>query len=211
MRFSAKSFFAGVIVATIGVSTVFAASGIKSALFNTNKVFYEGREIDITTTPMLSVIKEGETASSNYMPLRAVLEEMGYEVRWDGNAKAVYIEKAELPTPAANPGEVDVAKKIVGCWKSNIIQGTQSKFLFRGDGSFAFCTIEDDGSMTYLSKGPYKVDGIKLYIDEGSKGFDDDEYLEVFFFENGKGFYISAPVSQPIYFTPDDGDTSWAD
>jgi len=86
-----KSFAFGLIVATIGLTTVFASTGIKSATFNENKVIFNGKELDIRSTQMISVIKDGESNVNNYMPVRTILEQMGYTVEWDGVNKAVII------------------------------------------------------------------------------------------------------------------------
>ncbi len=91
-KFNVKSFIAGVIIASVGTSVVFAAGGIKSASFNSNKVIYNGKELDLKGFQMISVVKDEEINASNYMPVRAVLEAMGYTVDWDGENNAVIIE-----------------------------------------------------------------------------------------------------------------------
>ena len=85
-----KGFITGIMVGAIGLTTAFAAGSIKSAIFNENQVIYNGQALPLAQ-PMVSVVKEGEKNASNYMPVRAVLEAMGYTVDWDSSKNAVVI------------------------------------------------------------------------------------------------------------------------
>ena len=87
-----KYFAAGLAAGLIGLTTVYAAGGIGSAQFNANKVVYNGQQLDLSSAQMVSIVKEGEQNASNYMPVRAVLEQMGYEVSWDGATNTVSID-----------------------------------------------------------------------------------------------------------------------
>lgn len=90
MKQHLKWFVAGVMVGAIGLTTAFAAGSIKTATFNDNQVIYNGQALTLSQ-PMVSVVKEGEKNVSNYMPVRAVLEAMGYTVDWDSSRNAVII------------------------------------------------------------------------------------------------------------------------
>jgi hypothetical protein len=92
-------FVFGLAIGLLGISTVIAASGVSSATFNSNKVFYNGTEIDLTDQPMISVVKNEETISSNYMPLRRVLERMGHTVTWDEGTNSILISDTWRDTP----------------------------------------------------------------------------------------------------------------
>lgn len=96
MRNTIKGFIIGLLMGTLGMVTVFAASGIKSAEFNDNKVIYNGKALDLTNAQMISVIKDGEENISNYMPVRAILEQMGYTISWDSTNNSVVINKEYL-------------------------------------------------------------------------------------------------------------------
>lgn len=91
MKFDLKSIFCGIIIGSVGITTVFAAGGIKSATYNNNSVIFNGKKLDLSETPMVSVVKDNEASASNYMPVRSVLEQMGYDVDWDGNSNSVII------------------------------------------------------------------------------------------------------------------------
>lgn len=91
MKINLKSFLAGLLVGSFCITGVFAAGGIKSTAFNSNKVTYNGKELNLSSNQMVSVVKDGEENPSNYMPVRAILEQMGYKVDWDNNTKTVVI------------------------------------------------------------------------------------------------------------------------
>jgi len=78
-----KSLIAGIIIGALGISAVFASSALKSAEFNDTRVFYNGTQIELNNLPMVSVYADDETAARNYMPLRTILESMGYGVSWN--------------------------------------------------------------------------------------------------------------------------------
>ena len=96
MRYHIKSFLAGslstLLIIVIALSAYAAVgSGIKSADYNDTKILFNGKELDIESFPMITVVKENETFGSNYMPLRRVLSEMGYGIVWNGNDNSVLI------------------------------------------------------------------------------------------------------------------------
>lgn len=85
-----KGIVTGVVITVVGLTTAFAAGGIHSATFNNNQVIYNGQTLSLSQ-PMASIVKEGEKNASNYMPVRAVLEAMGFTVNWDASQNAVVI------------------------------------------------------------------------------------------------------------------------
>ena len=48
MKQHLKSFVAGIIVGVIGLTTVFAAGSIKTAIFNENQVIYNGQTLSLS-------------------------------------------------------------------------------------------------------------------------------------------------------------------
>lgn len=83
-----------------------AASAIGSATFNNTAVIFNGEALDLPL-PLISVVPEGETNVSNYMPVRGVLEAMGYTVDWDGANNAILVtNQAQAQTPVATPEPV---------------------------------------------------------------------------------------------------------
>lgn len=103
MKKEIKGFIAGLLVSTVGLTSVFASVGIKSAQFNSNKVIFNGKTLDLSSQQMISVIKDGEENMSNYMPVRAVLEQMGYNVDWNSDTQSVIINSHDYIPPISTP------------------------------------------------------------------------------------------------------------
>ena len=65
-KINIKSFISGIIFTLIGTTfVVFASNGIKSAEVNENKVFFNEEELDISSLPMISIVKENEVDAYN--------------------------------------------------------------------------------------------------------------------------------------------------
>ncbi|MCL2575211.1 MAG: copper amine oxidase N-terminal domain-containing protein [Defluviitaleaceae bacterium] len=81
-----KSIIIGFLLGSIGITTVFAVGslgdGIQSASFNSSKVYFYGQEVPLES-PLVSILKEGETNMQTYMPLRELLEYMNFIVDWN--------------------------------------------------------------------------------------------------------------------------------
>ena len=88
-----KGFVAGVLLCALAAvaATAGANSRIRSAQFNATPVFFEGKALDLSQNPLISVVKEDDAFMSNYMPQRAVLEQMGYVVEWDEAARHITV------------------------------------------------------------------------------------------------------------------------
>jgi len=79
----------GILVAA--TTTLAATSAITSASFNETSIIFDGQVLDLPM-PLISVVTtENPDAVSNFMPVRAVLEAMGYEIGWDGENNAVLV------------------------------------------------------------------------------------------------------------------------
>lgn len=99
-KFDVKSAVAGFLAGVLLISSTFAVgSGIRFAEFNTTKVTLDGVDMPLKNA-LLSVGKDGERDTSNYMPLRELLEKLGYKVDWDGENNTVKL---------TSPGEVQTA------------------------------------------------------------------------------------------------------
>lgn len=94
-QFDLKSLFAGLIIGTIGVTTVFAATGIKSATFSNSKVHFNGQEIPLKNQ-LVAVVKEGSKDAQLYMPMRELLEYMQFNVEWNSKDSSVNLTVKEF-------------------------------------------------------------------------------------------------------------------
>ncbi len=82
-KFDGKSFVAGVIVGTLGISTAFAATGIRSAVLSNTGITLRGASL-LLERPLVSVVMEGEQTAGLYVPADEVFEKLGYGVSYDG-------------------------------------------------------------------------------------------------------------------------------
>ncbi len=96
MKNGIKGFIVGLFVSVVGVATAFASGGIRTAEFNSNKVIFNGKQLDLSSQQLISVVKDGESSVSNYMPVRAVLEQMGYNVGWDSPTNSITISHNKI-------------------------------------------------------------------------------------------------------------------
>ncbi|MEY8339298.1 hypothetical protein AALB16_14965 [Lachnospiraceae bacterium 62-35] len=81
-KFDVKSFVAGVIIGTLGITTVFAATGIKSAILSDTTVTLNGASLPLSRS-LISVTMDNETNTSLYVPVNELLEKLGYTVNYD--------------------------------------------------------------------------------------------------------------------------------
>ena len=85
-----KCLVAGFILGIVGVTTVFAASGIKSTFLTDTKIFMKDTPVALSESPIM-VVKEGSETPVTYIPLRDFFEKSGYDVIWNGENKSVQL------------------------------------------------------------------------------------------------------------------------
>ncbi|MBE5979856.1 MAG: hypothetical protein E7249_12035 [Paenibacillaceae bacterium] len=81
-RFDVKSLVAGVIIGTMGITTVYAATGIKSATLSNTKVTLNGEALPLSKS-LISVTMDNEQNESLYIPANELFEKIGYTVSYD--------------------------------------------------------------------------------------------------------------------------------
>ena len=99
-------FLIGAVLAT-GI-TAFALGNIISAEYNHElKVIYNGQELQLAA-PMIAIVDSDNPRSAvNYMPIRAVLEAMGYNVGWDSEARAALVTAAGYVEDTEDAGQAE--------------------------------------------------------------------------------------------------------
>lgn len=83
-KFDVKSLAAGIIIGTMGVTTVFAASGIQSANLSNTTVTLNGVSLPLSKS-LVSVTMDNEQSASLYVPANELLVNLGYSVNYDSN------------------------------------------------------------------------------------------------------------------------------
>lgn len=89
-KIDVKSLILGIVIGTIGMTTAFASSGIKSATFSNAKVYFYGKEVPLKNA-LVSVVKEGSSDAQLYMPMRELLEYMQFNVQWNSRDGSVHL------------------------------------------------------------------------------------------------------------------------
>lgn len=84
-----KSFIAGIIVGGMCM-TAFAGGIISSAEYKSYDINLNGENV-ISNAELVSVLEKNSNNMKLYMPVRDVLEELGYTVEWDKNNSTVNI------------------------------------------------------------------------------------------------------------------------
>ena len=86
--------------------------GIKSAVINNSKVYFNGKEIDLKK-PLVTIEKDGNSEPQLYMPMDELLEYMHFKVEWNNKDNVVYLtmgqdnkESTEV-TPDISANEAD--------------------------------------------------------------------------------------------------------
>ncbi len=90
MKLDLKSMTIGILIGSLGITTAFAASGIKSASYSKAKVFFYDKQVPLSDS-LVSIIKDGETNAKLYMPVRELLEYMQFNVNYDSSDGNIYL------------------------------------------------------------------------------------------------------------------------
>lgn len=81
-NFDVKILVAGVIIGTLGITTVFAATGIKSVIMSNTKVTLNGDFLPLSKS-LISVTMDNEQNAILYVPANELLEKLGYTVNYN--------------------------------------------------------------------------------------------------------------------------------
>lgn len=83
-----KSLATGIIIGTMGITTVFASSSVKSALLSNMNVTLNGVSLSLTK-PVLSVTMDNEQSASLYVPVNELFTTLGYSVNYDSENNTI--------------------------------------------------------------------------------------------------------------------------
>lgn len=96
-KFDVKSLAAGIIIGSLGITTVFAATGIKSASLNETKVTLNGASLSLNKS-LISVTMDDEQNASLYVPANELLEKLGYSVYFDAAKNTINLSPGSIPS-----------------------------------------------------------------------------------------------------------------
>jgi len=87
-KIDVKSLILGIVIGTLGITTTFAFSEIKSANFSNAKVYFYGNEVPLKNA-LISIRKDSSSDAQLYMPMRELLEYMEFNVQWNSHDGSV--------------------------------------------------------------------------------------------------------------------------
>ncbi len=100
-----KSLAAGIIIGSMGISTVFAATGIKSAVLSNMNVTLNEVSLPLNK-PLLSVTMDNEQNASMYVPADELFEKLGYTVNYDSAKNTVNLVYGDNRSHEAAVGSI---------------------------------------------------------------------------------------------------------
>lgn len=148
-KFDLKSIVCGILIGVLGVTTVIASNGIKSAEFKDYKFIFNGTEIALSQ-PIISVIKEGAYDEVNYIPMRDVADIMGLDLGININSNSIILN--------GNVNSNPKLKENITNQKSNLLNTSESKSK-----RLEFY-IEDKGKYTRNSDWSAYITNEEVYI-----------------------------------------------
>ncbi len=166
MKFSnIKSFISGLVVGAVGITSVFASGVIQSATYNNYNITLNGNTLNITN-PLVSIVKQGETTAQTYMPVREILQILGYSVQWYENSKTI-----DIITPAINSYNInsDIKNVVINLKNQNTFNMSESGNFYAKDGDKLKLQIKAElinGSVDFILFDPNGVQRKTITIDK---------------------------------------------
>lgn len=106
-KFDLKSFAAGLLIGTLGITTAFAATGVLSANVCDTRVTLKGAPLSFDH-PLISVTMEDGQDPDLYMPANDLLTSLGYTLHYDNKKNTVDLLPGNDSLPdAASHGNGD--------------------------------------------------------------------------------------------------------
>ena len=87
-KFDIKSMVVGILIGTMGITTAFASSGVRSASQSNIQVTLNGVSLPLNK-PVLSVTMDEEENASLYVPVNELFTNLGYGVNYDSEKNTV--------------------------------------------------------------------------------------------------------------------------
>ena len=87
-KFDGRSFVAGIVVGTLGITTAFGATSIRSASLSSRQITLKGVSLS-PEKPLVEVTMDDEQASVLYVPAEEVFEKLGYGIHYDSTGNII--------------------------------------------------------------------------------------------------------------------------
>ncbi|OOM80158.1 hypothetical protein [Clostridium sp. BL-8] len=110
---------------TSGKNNVATGEGIRSAVINNSKIYFNGKEIELKK-PLITIENDESAEPQLYMPMDELLEYMHFQVEWNSQDNEVYLtmgqdnqkNKADMSDISANEADAEAIEIIqkTGNW-----------------------------------------------------------------------------------------------
>lgn len=172
-KFDLKSIVCGILIGVLGVTTVIASSGIKSAEFKDYKLILNGTEVALSQ-PIISVIKEGTYDEVNYIPMRDVADIMGLDLGINIDTNSIILN--------GNVNSNPKLKENITNKKNNLLNTTESKskrleFYIEDKGKY----INNEDWSAYITNDEVYFNPRALIINLGSDTLPDLKKYNLYF------------------------------
>jgi len=87
----------GILLVSIGSTTIFAFSGIESVRFIDSKIYLNENPIPLSD-PSALIAKEGANSALAYVPARSLLNYLGFSVDWDADDSSIHLRPKPFTT-----------------------------------------------------------------------------------------------------------------
>lgn len=184
-KFDVKSLVVGIMIGTMGITTAFASSGVKSATQSTIQVTLNGVSLPLGK-PVLSVTMDDEQTASLYVPANELFTNLGYDVNYDSEKNTIDLiprsnisDQNAVLNLANHTGQKNIAESgsfqagdnqtLVLNITSDIKGGTVDLFLFDPSGKEQRITIGSANMTTEvpLEKGTWQYNCSGVFQDGG--------------------------------------------
>ena len=169
-KFDLKSFAAGLLIGTLGITTAFAATGIQSAELCDTKVTLKSAPLSLNH-PLISVTMEDGQEPKLYMPADELLTSLGYTLHYDNGKNTVDLLPGNASLPdAVSYGNGDSVIALILEITSDIKGGSVDFFLFDPNGKEQHIVIESSDIVKEipLEKGLWKYNCSGIFKEGGN-------------------------------------------
>ncbi len=104
-NFRIKNIVLGIVIGSVGITSVFAADGIKHAAFSNTGVTLNGVLVPLGNS-LVSIQKNGEKDASLYMPARELLEYLGYNVEFESKTNMIKLISPKQDNDKSNSSSI---------------------------------------------------------------------------------------------------------
>ncbi len=146
------------VLVLLNVAPVSAADKIKTADYSNAKITLDGVRLNLKNPPVF-VVRDGESNASLYLPIRELLEKLGYSVQWDRATNTVNLTNPRVfaEDPVADVSVYQDYKTVFDIENNKNYTLAQSGSFYAEDDQFLQLSVQSeiiDGTIDLLLFSP---------------------------------------------------------